>query len=116
MLPQKIFENLHNAMVILGFLNNFQAKFVERNYFNGRINTAQHNSGLNGKQLMVCIIKFKNTKHQDIFVLKNDNDILVDNPSLVSNLFNDYFANLGQNMANKIPNSSSKLLHSPTSL
>ena len=59
------------------------------------------------------IIKYKNTKQQDITVLKDENDELTDNPQHMSNIFNEYFSNLGRNMASKIPNLPSS--QSPTS-
>ena len=49
----------------------------------------------------------KNTKQQDITVIKDQNDELIDNPQQMSTIFNEYFSNLGRNMASKIPNPSS---------
>ena len=72
----------------------------------------QHNSGLLWKAIK-DIIKYKNTKQQDITVLKDENDELTNNPQHMSNIFNEYFSNLGRNMASKIPNLSSS--QSPTS-
>ena len=72
----------------------------------------QHNSGLLWKTIK-DIIKHKNTKQQDITVLKDENDELTDNPQHMSNIFTEYFSNLGRNMASKIPNPSSS--QSPTS-
>ena len=86
-------------------------KKAKQLYYYTQINQVQHNSGLLWK-IIKDIIKYKNTKQQDITVLKDDNDELTDNPQHMSNIFNEYFSNLGRNKASKIPNLSSQ---SPTS-
>ena len=81
-------------------------------HYNTKINQVQHNGGLLWKTIK-DIIKYKNTKQQGITVIKDENDELIDNPQQMSNIFNEYFSNLGRNMASKIPNPSSS--QSPTS-
>ena len=75
-------------------------------HYNTQINQVQHNSGLLWKTIK-DIIKYKNTKQQDISILKDENDDLINNPQHMSNIFNEYFSNLRRNMASKIPNLSS---------
>ena len=61
----------------------------------------------------------KNTKNQDISVLETENNKVIESASDICNAFNNYFATVGCNLANKLPkvaNNSCRQSSSVTSL
>ena len=84
-------------------------------YYSSQIKHTHHNSSLLWKTVN-DILNNRETKLQDISVIKNEIGELREDPSEISTAFNDYFSNLGKNMASKIPGLSSSSKFSQTSL
>ena len=90
-------------------------ELAKKQYFNNQVQNARHNSKLVWKTIN-DLVRYKKIRSQDITGLEFENDKIIENDSEISKAFNDYFATIGSNLANKIPEPSTNSCGKPCSV
>ena len=87
---------------------------AKRNYYRKEINKTKANPRKLWKTLNNIINLKKNTNLTPNIKIYDDTDCLVNDPKIVSNIFNHYFANVGLELSNKIDSNLSNDENTPT--